>query len=511
MIIIQNNPMVNRNDKIAIVSIIILVFLFLIISKTITSGYHFVDDHEVIRIKSDLKSSSLIEVSKSWVKEDLYSNTRFRPVYYIHRVFETKLLGSDFFLWSVYNGILFCLALVFLYLGMRNLKFTLGESIVFLIVTFIGPQSPVLWRLGPGEVLGMVFLGLAFFFMSKSLERRNHFLKNLLFIIFLILASLTKESFLIIVPAMIFFKIWNEKTYVWSSLKESVSKNIMLLIPLIVIIIEIYFIRKYVGISYSGLDAKFSDNILSIVSTTIRFAIRYLNLIIVGLILFISALIYKKRVVGVNLFAFVFFVMIVAPNIVLYSKTGMMERYLLPSSFGLGFLIASFIKGIEENQGSFKKLVLTLVLVSFLPYLVTSFIDAAKFSKEGHATKRMFSAISSNHTSGSPVMVIVDPVDSYEISVSLKTYLKYEEKIDLFGYCIEKKDIKESDQAFVDGWKSYFDGRLSANLTSAPELLIFLDNKLAEEFFRSSTLHQSDYKIIDVGDSPYALLKANHN
>jgi hypothetical protein len=501
-------PMVGRKDLIAIVSIIISVFLFLIISKTLTSGYHFVDDHEVIRIKNDLQTSSLGNVTKSWVKEDLYVNTRFRPVYYIHRVFETKLFGSDFLLWSIYNAVLCCLTLVFLYLGMRNLKFPPGESVTLLIITFIGPQSPVMWRLGPGEILGMLFLGLAFFFMSKSLNKRNHIVKNLLFVLFL--ASLTKESFLIIVPAMIFFKICNEKIYIWSSLKESLFRNILLLIPLIVIVFEIYFIKKNVGISYSGLDAKFTDNILSILSTTLLFVKTYLNLVIAGLLLVISALVFKKRLAGSNLFAIVFFVLIVAPNIVLYSKTGLMERYLLPSAFGLGFFVASCIKGIEENQGAFKKIVLTLVLVSFLPYTVASFNDARKFSKEGDATKSMFSAISSNHVDGSEVMVIVDPVDSYEISVSLKTYLKYEQKIDLYGYCIIKKDNNGSDQALTEGWKSYFDGRQFENLHSAPELLIFLDNKLTKEFFSTSALSRSDYLTVDLGDSPFALFKVKN-
>jgi hypothetical protein len=367
-----------------------------------------------------------------------------------------------------------------------------------------------MWRLGPGEVLGMLFLGLAFFFMSKSLNKRNHIVKNLLFILFLILASLTKESFMIIVPGMILFKIWNEKIYIWSSLKESFFKNILLVIPLLVIVIEIYFIRKYVGIGYSGLDAKFTDNLHSILSTTLRFVKTYLNLVIAGLLMVISALVLKKRLAGFNLFAFVFFVMIVAPNIILYSKTGLMERYLLPSAFGLGFLVVSFIKDINENQGGFKKLVVTLVFVSFLPYLVTSFNDARRFSKEGNANKRMFSAISSNYVNGSQVMVIVDPVDSYEISVSLKTYLKYEQKIDLFGYCIINKDNNETDKAYVEGWKSYFDGKQFENLTTAPELLIFLDNRLTKDFFKTSTVPQLGYSSIDLGDSPYALFKVTN-
>jgi hypothetical protein len=121
----------------------------------------------------------------------------------------------------------------------------------------------------------------------------------------------------------------------------------------------------------------------------------------------------------------------------------------------------------------------------------------------------MFSAISSNYVSGTQVMVVVDPVDSYEISVSLKTYLNYEKKIDLYGYCIIKKDNNESDQGFVDGWKSYFDARQFENLTSTPGILIFLDNKLIGEFFKTSALPAADYLTLDIGTSPFALLVEN--
>jgi hypothetical protein len=501
--------MEDKRDKIAIVSVIVSVLLFLLITGTLTSGYHFVDDHEIIRMKNDLKSASLNNVTKAWVKEDLFVNTRFRPLYYIHRVIEARVMGSDFTLWSVYNGFLYCLALVFLYLGTRRLKFTVGESVVILIITFIGPQCSILWRLGPGESLGMVFLGLAFYFMTASLTGKNFLVKNLLFILFLILSSLTKESLLIIVPSMVIFKIWNEKLYFGTTLKESIIKNLLLILPLLVVAAEVYYIKKYVGIGYSGLDGKLSESILGIFSTALHFIKTYLNLVIVALILLFSALFFKKKLPGINLPAIVFFILIIVPNMILYAKSGLVERYLLPSSLGLGFLVATLIRNIKEDQGWLKRAAMLLVIVSFLPYLVTSFNDARKFAKEGALTKKLFSAISSENVKGSQVMVVVDPVDSYEISVSLKTYLHYESDIDLFGYCFIKKDFNESEQGYVDGWKSYFDGRLFENLASPPAMLIFLDKRLTEEFFSRSTLTQSSYVSVDLGDSPFEVLKSS--
>ena len=177
------------------------------------------------------------------------------------------------------------------------------------------------------------------------------------------------------------------------------------------------------------------------------------------------------------------------------------------SLFALGFLVVSVIKGIEKDPVWFKKMALTLVIISFLPYIISSFTDALKFSKEGYATKKLLSAVSTNTTKGSQVLVIVDPVESYEKSVSLKTYLHYEDEIDLFGYPLVK-DQKDADyQVYVDGWKSYFEGKQFENMSSKPALLIFLDNKLIESFFAKTNLLRNDYLPVDIGNSTFALLK----
>jgi hypothetical protein len=499
--------MMEKEDKTVVLLIPCVVFLFLFLTGTITSGYHFVDDHEVIRMKVDLKSSTLIDVTKKWVQEDLVSNNRFRPLYYIHRVFEAELFGSNFFLWSLYNGIQCCIALIFFYLGIRNLKFSPGESILFLIIVFLGPQSAIWWRLGPSEGLAMFFFSLSFYFMSKSLEGKNYILNNVLFIFFLILSSLCKESFVLIIPGFLFFKLWHEKNNLWLSLKETLTKNLILLIPVIVLVIELVIIKFYVGTNYSGLSSDLTDNLKGFFSTGVHFLRSYLNIIIVGVILFVINLFRKKIIFRIDPFSLIFFFLIITPNLILYSKSIFAGRYFLPSTIGLGFLVVSFIKGFEENTGSFKKLALTLVMISFLPFLINAYTDAIRFSKEGTATKRLLSAISKNYIAGSQAMVIVDPIVSYEKSVSLKIYLNFEDKIDLYGYPLVINEDAESDAGLVEGWKSYFNDKLSENLNTKPGLLIFLDCLHVDKFFKTSNLLQSDYTAVDIGNSKFALLQ----
>lgn len=500
--------MTDRNDRIVIFAIIASVLLFLFLTGTMTSGYHFVDDHEVIKIKNDLKTSSLTTVCKSWINEDLNTNKRFRPFYFANRVFETYMFGSDFLLWAMYNAILCCLALIFCYLAMRNLNFSSRESILFLIIAFIGPQITVWWRLGPGESLGMMFLGLSFYFLTRSIVTKKYNLNNLIFVFFVILLSLIKESFLIIIPALIVFKIWNEKIYLWSSWKESVYRNLVLIITLIVCAAEVLIIRYYISSTYSVLDKNDVTTLTNVSSTIFRFVRTYLNLILVGIFLFFYARPVRKFSIKFNIQAFIFFLLILLPNTVLYAKSGMVERYLLPASFGLAFFIVSVINRIDQGSEKLRKAAFIVVVIAFIPYVYNSVAGAIKFTKEGNSTGLLLSAISKNYKDSSQIMVIVDPV-KYEKSVSLKSYLLYEDKIDLYGFMLMKDSLNPVHQVYAEAWKSYFEGHQFENLTSKPDLLIFLDNKLVDGFFNKTGLPLSNYTPINVGTSTFALYKEN--
>lgn len=498
--------MKNINDRYVIFSIILVVFLFLSATQTLTSGYHFVDDHEVIRIKHDLKESSLIDVAKAWVKDDINDASRFRPLYFAHRVLETRVFGSDFFIWSLYTGLLWCLTLVLFYLGMRNLKFRIIESIIFLVVAFIGPQTEIWWRLGPQESLGVTFLAFSFYFMSVSAIGRNYHLNNILFIVFLILASLCKESFIIIIPAFLVFKVWYERVNLWKSNKKVLLKNLVLLVPFFAAIFEIIYIKYFVGTVYSGINNELNVVFGNIWHTCLNFVKTYLNLVIVGIILLITSMLIKKRIRRFDFMAFIFLLLILIPNIFLYARTGLSERYLLPSSIGLAFFIVACLKDISDNPMWYKKAANALILISFLPFLISAINDAARFAKEGKETNSLLSAISSSYETGTQALVVADPVRSYETSVSLKYYLFYENNIDLFGYCMIET-AEDGAIGYTDGWKSYFSGKLYENMNSKPGLLIFLDSKIADKFFEGGPLIQSDYFPVESGSYTYSLFK----
>jgi hypothetical protein len=133
---------------------------------------------------------------------------------------------------SIFTGILAMCSFSFFYFGARKLKYGVLESLVFVLLIFIGSQMAIWWRLGTNETIGMFFLGLAFLFMAKCTKKENYRLNNVAFIILLIIASLCKESFIITIPALVVFKIWNEKNVFKITFKESVKNNYLLAVPI---------------------------------------------------------------------------------------------------------------------------------------------------------------------------------------------------------------------------------------------------------------------------------------
>ena len=95
------------------------------------------------------------------------------------------------------------------------------------------------------------------------------------------------------------------------------------------------------------------------------------------------------------------------------------------------------------------------------------------------------------------MLLIADPVESYELSVSLKTWLAVTSDIRLSGYSFVRKDELEANQVYVEGWNSYFSGNLFDNKGMAPGLLIFLDKGLRNRFAESSVLDfNQNYRLL---------------
>lgn len=501
-------------DDFVMISFFAGILVFLFFTGTLNSGYHFIDDHEMLEIRSDLGKASILGTSIAWIKKDCY--IRFRPMYYVHRVLEVKLFGTDFFAISLYSGILGALTFSFFYFAARKMKYSVLESLLFVLLAFVGAQMKIWWMLGPNETIGMFFLGLSFFFMAKCTEGKKYLRNSILFVIFLIAASLSKESFIIVVPAFVFFKIWNE-THVFNiQLKESLQKNILLIFPIIVMVVELSLILFVVGtnkLGYAGLEnniQKLIKGMFAIVSDKEMLG-GYFALLAVVAALYLTNIIFAKPGKPMacqqscdNIFApMVFSFLILFPNIILYGKCGMGGKYLLPSTVGLAFLVIYMIT--KTSDFFLRAASIVIVFMCIIGYSNAAVKEAGWFARDGLQTKRLLSAITENARPNSKILVVADPVDRFEVSYSLNIYLRQRNINNLYWYPVTRKYNSDFELGLEKGWMQWFKNRYFRDLPGQPDLIVVIDKNQSGRFFRESRLPVTDYKDILEADNPHGL------
>lgn len=340
----------NTNWKTALL-LFLLWFGILTVTGSLFSGYHLVDDHEVVnKALADPNDTRGIKLSPGAIIE----GNRFRPVYYLHRIAQAELFGADFLLWSIYTGLLAVLTSFFLFVFMRKTGFSSMESLLFALLTLLGEQAATWWKLGANETFGMLVLSITLVFMAQSVYSQNkRILYEILFIIFTIITSLAKESFILLIPALVCWKIWltYEKN---KSTRIAAGKNWFTASILAAVFgVELLYIVKVVGttgISYAGYEG---FNMAGFFETGLRLSI-YAHAWIL-LIQLLSLVLYykytnssgKNKEIKELLPPVVLFGLVVLPQVILYMKSGIGERYLLPGVMGYYFLMIYFYRHIR--------------------------------------------------------------------------------------------------------------------------------------------------------------------
>ena len=176
-----------------------LVFGAVMVTGTLTSGFHLVDDWEFAKYVDwmTLENYSLWDCLREAVGFDI--TIRFRPLYYINRVLMAYVFGINLTAMSVVKAAEIVAALVALYYCARQMKCNMVYAALFSLTVMVGYQSPVWWKLGPQESYDIMMFAVGFFFLLKWLsagKRRYAFVSLGAFF----LMSVYKEPFILLLP-----------------------------------------------------------------------------------------------------------------------------------------------------------------------------------------------------------------------------------------------------------------------------------------------------------------------
>lgn len=215
---------------------IILIFLFtcylffvLGISKL---KFGIIDDHEIYYISNELNTKSVFEL----LNEFMIADGRFRILYWINRILTIKLLGTNYYLYFAQFMLFALLSLEMLYAIRRKLKVNIFFAIILSIFPFWGSQIDSFMRLGTGELFSSFLLIASVFFFVIGDSKFN----KILACIFLSLAVISKETFMISAPFVLFLFIMLPKNPGITYLKQIRNNILLYILPIFIFLLSLY-------------------------------------------------------------------------------------------------------------------------------------------------------------------------------------------------------------------------------------------------------------------------------
>lgn len=441
---------------------VIYIFGTLILTGTLFSGYHLVDDHEIVRrgyyfSKNNLTPAEKIMGGFPWI------SLRFRPLYDFLRRVRTVVLGDNFFSWYLLVGMEIVLSMAAAYYIARLFKCSKIIAVLFAMLIITGEQAAIWWRLGPQEPTGLLLflLGILFVqFFEMTCQKRWMTAA----VLAAVLSSWAKESFTLsaaAIPmlAVAYDMMLQEKPDFW----HAVKKNLFVILTVgIIMCLDLYVIVNQVtvlSIGYAGIDTEFgiTGYIAKMAELLRKNLFPYVIFLAVGVAFLIAKAITgekgkEKKCLNVPvLFVSIAALYIMGTQMFLYAKSGIYERYLVPFTVGAGILGVITVNFFLREKKIFIR-IYGGVLALFVLYLWIGKVYPAgrEFAAMGKDVEDCFDTIVS---CAQKEDVIVSALDS-ERNLSVETWLELEEGFQyVFSYSQEEgivQRIAENDYMISD-------------------------------------------------------------
>ena len=323
---------------------------FVTFSGSVFSGYHFMDCSDYIKWKQDLSEMSWIKCLLKHIEGEF--GLRFRPAWQLNVFFKTLLWGDNMLLHGLWQIFLNIITAFSIYLLGRNLRWTHYESLLFAGISLIGTQSAVFYQTLAIETTALFFLIISWLFMIKFYNCNNKLRKTLLYILFVILsilAALMKENFILALPAsyIMYCMLYDEKFNVGfnKAIANTLKTGIFFFL---VTVVFLWAVLKFAGndFVYSGLSS--STGFLSYLKSA-----GYLYIIsgcVLAFVGFLYLFINKKTVIKEYLFPCLFFLLITVPQVIIYGKSNILDRYLIPAVVGCAFFSIFIYRELKKND-----------------------------------------------------------------------------------------------------------------------------------------------------------------
>ena len=439
----------------------ILVIGFLVATGHLTDGPQMVDDNQIYKMQIELEENGFFRALGVELC-DRFMMRRLVPLYSVQKTVQSRIFAGNLVAWSVCTGLVGACAAGVLFYFFRLCRGTLLACLAFALITVVGEQSVVWWRMLHGEGIGMLMLSTALAVMVWGIRTRK-LRYEIAFLFFITLATLSKESFILVIPAVLFLKIWLTAREQQLTLRVAAKRSWLSLICLPVVFISELAIIKFVfattSFNYAGWNGFDAANFQSIVQqyAHITNALLLGGLGLLGWLLWTFRRVperseskpqkhrmhkmgkapdgsWTQRAWASVLMAVLFCMLLTLPQLFLYMSTGMLNinaghygRYILPCMVGYAFVVAELIRLIQQASQGSRAIAIAIGLmlcVSLADKSVTAYQEAAGFANVSRTTDAWFEAIVENTDQDSPIVLafINGMADSYSLQVALRVH-----------------------------------------------------------------------------------------
>jgi len=355
---------------------------------------------------------------------------------YIVFAFFSKFFGGNMIGIRAFFMLLGALSFFMLYLTGRQIGWSQRESLLFPSVLIFGIQFWI-WYNMCGEPVGVFLSSLTF--LSLSIAANKNSIKWLLFSSLGIIAtSLSKESFILLLPAFVLFYAWRLNAINNFTWKQLVFKVLPLAIPTAVVFLaEIAYIIVYLGASARGVGVSVSTPISLYISVLFNFFASntvyvylfsgcFLLLTITAQENLLSCLTTKHFLIF-----FLFLLAVLLPQVILHAQSGWVTRYLFPALFANAFALVAILHELQAYKEYYKFYTLSLLLLiaaEMTPKVSDNpeqaFRHLRNYVSTCNATEALLKAVVRQSNPDDMILIVSNPVDRYVWSASIQSMFR---------------------------------------------------------------------------------------
>jgi hypothetical protein len=415
--------------------IVIIALFFVLFEPALRATFRLHEDPAAVIGTTDLLNSNhgaLLPTVWDLVKGDLPFG-RFRPIYFLYVVAGATAFGFNITGWHIVGLVVGIFTCMFFYRAARDGGMPIIGAAFFglwLIVT--GLSSTALWvRFVPAETPAMLILAVACWATIKACQRLPQANRwDALVLLLLACAGLTKENFVLVIPAVILFRLiynWRRYAISWPDNFKGLRYVIATAGLIIAVQLTIDVLLLRVG-GYSAVVVGGSAATLNPLDWITRFAKTY----DLGWLYFLPLLIGLIVADGLGrgndgrqiaLMTFLLAVIWLAPQFALYQGR-LIDRYLYPAWVAVALSGAVAVSIIWASRRVVTIIAaFAVILAGLVSPLAGTTSSASHIHAESFALDRLLRCTVQQSQSGQAVIIVVDPASNYEPLYSVEILL----------------------------------------------------------------------------------------